>query len=92
MSAGPDKGKPPSPGSEAWSPDEEATCWREVARLRREHPQWVIIWLASAREFRAYRRMPGARRDTVLAALTPGDLSAQIAGAEDPSTSGPPNA
>lgn len=92
MSPGPGRGKPASLGSDAWSPDEEASCWRQATRLRHEHPQWVIIWLASAREFRAYRRMPAARRDTVLTASTPGDLSAQIAGAERASTSGPPDA
>jgi hypothetical protein len=42
----------------------------------------VVIWLASERQFRAYRRMPGARRDTTLAAPTPDDLAALIADAE----------
>jgi hypothetical protein len=92
VSAGPTRGQRASPDSDAWSPDEEATCWREATRLRREHPKWVVIWLASAREFRAYRRMPGARRDTVLTASTPDDLSAQIAEAERVSTSGPSDA
>jgi hypothetical protein len=51
----------------------------------------VIIWLASARQYRAYRRMPGARRDTTLAASTPGDLAAQIAQAEQASPLAPPD-
>ena len=69
------------PSASGWSADDDA-CWQEAARLRREHPPWVVIWLASARQFRAYRRMPGARRDTALAAPTPDDLAALIADAE----------
>ena len=41
--------------------DDDAHCWREAARLRREHAGWVIIWLAPAGEYRAYRRLPGTR-------------------------------
>ena len=69
------------PGAGEWPTDDDA-CWQEAARLRREHPPWVVIWLASEHEFRAYRRMPGARRDTTLAASTPDDLAALIADAE----------
>jgi hypothetical protein len=29
--------------------------WLEVKRLRNEHPDWVIIWLATTGQFRAYR-------------------------------------
>jgi hypothetical protein len=29
-------------------------------RLRREHPKWIVIWLAPAREFRAYDAPRGA--------------------------------
>jgi hypothetical protein len=61
---------------------EDDAHWREAATLRRDHPGWVVVWIASAREFRAYRRLPGARRDARLAAPTPGDLSAQITAAE----------
>jgi hypothetical protein len=56
--------------------------WREAAQLRHDHAGWAIVWLAPAGEFRAYRRLPGARRDTALAAATAGDLSAQIGRAE----------
>jgi hypothetical protein len=62
--------------------DQEAWCWREAARLRREHPRWVIVWLAPAGEFRAYGRLPGARRDTALIAGTPARLAALIGQAE----------
>jgi hypothetical protein len=56
--------------------------WEEAAALRAEHPQWLVIWLASLQRFRAYRRLPGARRDTVLTAPTTSDLDALIAQAE----------
>lgn len=64
------------------APDPDAERWREVALLRREHEQWVIIWLAPAGEFRAYRRLPRARRDTAVAAATADGLSAAIGQAE----------
>lgn len=52
----------------------DADQWREAARLRGKFRGWIVIWLASEGEFRAYRRMPGGRRDTALAAAT-ADLS-----------------
>jgi len=61
--------------------DEDQQQW-EAARLRREHPGWIIIWLSAHRQFRAYRRLPGTRRDTALSAATGGDLAAQISQAE----------
>jgi hypothetical protein len=57
-------------------------CEEEAARLRREHRGWVIIWLAADSQFRAYRRLPGTRSDTILSAATSGDLAAQISQAE----------
>jgi hypothetical protein len=65
------------PGAGGWSAEDDA-CWREAARLRREHPRWIVIWLASVREYRAYARMPGARRDTALTASTAEELNAKI--------------
>ena len=56
--------------------------WEEAAQLRGEHQGWIIIWLASYGQFRAYRRLPGTRRDTVLSAATGSDLAAQISQAE----------
>jgi hypothetical protein len=50
--------------------------------LRHDHPGWTVIWLSPAAEFRAYRLLPGARRDTALAALTADGLAAQITQAE----------
>jgi hypothetical protein len=56
--------------------------WREAAQLRHDHIGWAVIWLAEPGEFRAYRRLPGARRDTALSAPTADDLAAQIDQAE----------
>jgi hypothetical protein len=73
----------PAPGTQH---DDDADRWREAARLRRDHHGWAVIWLAPAGEFRAYRRPPGARRDTALAAATASGLAAQISQAEQPSS------
>jgi hypothetical protein len=63
----------PPPGTgDARAPDDDAACWRHAERLRREHPPWVVIWIAQAREYRAYRR------SVTLTAETPDDLAAQI--------------
>jgi hypothetical protein len=56
--------------------------WREAAQLRHDHAGWVVIWLAAAGEFRAYKRLRGARRDTALSAATASGLAAQIERAE----------
>jgi hypothetical protein len=70
----------PAPGAPPAADD--AHRWREASRLRREHPRWVIIWLAPIRQFRAYARLPGTRRDTALTAPTPAGLADQISHAE----------
>lgn len=75
------------PGGPAWSAENDA-CWREAARLRREYPRWIVIWLASVGQYRAYRRLPGARRDTTLSAATPEELAAQMTEAERPRAPG----
>jgi hypothetical protein len=51
--------------------------WREVERLRNEHPDWVIIWLAATGEFRAYR-LSEARPADGLTAITAAGLTEQI--------------
>ncbi len=60
----------------------DAARWREAARLRREFRGWVVVWLAREGCFRAYRRMPGARRDTALSAASTDEMSVQIRQAE----------
>jgi len=60
----------------------DAECWREAARLRREHRGWIVIWLAPDHCYRAYRRTPGARRDTALSAPTARDMAKQITQAD----------
>jgi hypothetical protein len=63
-------------------PDRDTDRWQEAARLRREHSGWVVIWLAAEDRYRAYRRLPGARRDTALSAATPGEMAELIGQAE----------
>jgi hypothetical protein len=76
----------PCPGSVSQAPaaetGDDAACWREAARLRREHRAWVVIWLAREKCYRAYKRMPGARRDTALSAATADKMAEQIHRAE----------
>jgi hypothetical protein len=72
----------PGPAPAGQPATDDRRCWQEAARLRREHPAWVIIWLAPAAEFRAYGRLPGARRDTALTAPSPAGLAALIGQAE----------
>jgi hypothetical protein len=55
----------------------EAERWLEVARLRNEHPDYVIIWLAPTRQFRAYPLRNPQRADA-LTAVTAVDLAEQI--------------
>jgi len=55
----------------------DAERWREVARLRNEHPDYVIIWLAPTRQFRAYP-LTQTRRAAALTAATAADLAEQI--------------
>ena len=62
--------------------EDDQSRWQQAARLRSEHPGWVIIWLSPASEFRAYGRLPGRRRDTALTAPTPTLLAALIGQAE----------
>lgn len=68
---------PPPAAGDAQPPGDDAACWREATRLRRENPGWVVVWLASIRRYRAYR-LSQARRPVTLTAQTPGDMAAQI--------------
>ena len=56
---------------------DEAGHWRTAARIRRERPGWVVIWLASVGRSRAYPLLR-APRGTVLTAATPEELAAQM--------------
>ena len=62
--------------------ENDDTYWREAARLRREHRGWIVIWLAPENCYRAYRRLPGARRDTALSAAAPAEMVTLIGQAE----------
>lgn len=70
------------PGGQQGAVAVDGERWREAAQLRHGHVGWAVIWLAEAGEFRAYGRLPGARRDTALSAATASDLAAQIEQAE----------
>ncbi|HTX86130.1 MAG TPA: hypothetical protein VME44_28420 [Streptosporangiaceae bacterium] len=67
-------------------PGDDAAHWRDAARLRAEHSGWVIVWLARTGQFRAYKRLPGARRDTSLTAATADALATKITAAEQAAT------
>lgn len=56
---------------------DEAARWAAVARVRADHPRWVVIWSSLRGEFQA-RPLFRAPRDTVAAGLTPEDLVAQM--------------
>jgi hypothetical protein len=64
--------------------------WREAARLRTQFRNWIIIWLARENCYRAYRRLPGARRDTAISAATPGEMADLIGQAEQAVRTPPP--
>jgi predicted ATPase len=66
------------------SPADDAVRWQEAGRLRAQFPGWIVIWLSHDQQFHAYRRMPGARRDTALTAATADDMAAKITQAEQP--------
>jgi hypothetical protein len=74
------------PGEPSQSPADDAACWQQAARLRHRFRGWIIIWLSRDRQFRAYRRMPGARRDTALTASTADEMAALITHTENEPT------
>jgi hypothetical protein len=80
----------PAPGGPASAAD-EAERWREAARLRREHPGWIVVWLARESRYNAYRRLPGTRRDTALTDPTADGLASQIVSAEQAARHAPRN-
>jgi hypothetical protein len=49
----------------------------EAARLRREHPRWVVFWLAREGQYRA-RPLFRAPRESVASAATPAELVVQM--------------
>jgi hypothetical protein len=71
-----------SAGAGAPAVTDDERSWQEAARLRREHPAWLVIWLASARQYRAYRRASQARHEQALCADTPDELADRITQAE----------
>lgn len=39
-------GAPPPGPSDAPAPADEAACWQTAKQLCREHPKWLVIWVA----------------------------------------------
>jgi len=72
------------------STDRDAQRWQQAAQLRAEHKRWIVIWLAPENCFRAYRRLPGARRDTALSAATSAEMADLIDQAEQATRTPPP--
>jgi hypothetical protein len=48
-----------------------------AAQIRRDHPDWVVIWSPLSGEFQARPLFP-APRDTVATGLTPGQLTTRM--------------
>jgi hypothetical protein len=81
----------PAPGGTTpSSTDDDAQRWQQAAQLRAEHKRWIVIWLAPEKCFRAYRRLPGARRDTALSAATSAEMADLIGQAEQAARTPPP--
>lgn len=78
----------PAAGIGSVAGGQDADRWREVTALRRGHRGWVIIWLAPAAEFRAYRRLPGTRRDTAVSAPAAEGLTAAMSQAQQAASRG----
>jgi hypothetical protein len=57
--------------------DDDAARSADAAQIRREHPRWVVIWVARKGEFQA-RPLFRAPRGTVAVGVTPDELTAQM--------------
>jgi hypothetical protein len=68
--------------------DDDAARWREAARIRSEHPGWIVLWLAHLGQYRAYPLVQGRRR-AIVTAPAPDELAAQITRAEQASPQPP---
>jgi hypothetical protein len=65
-----------APGDQLAAAEDEPQ-WRAAGQLRREHPNWVVIWLASMDSYRAYPLFR-APCGTALTAATPEKLADQM--------------
>jgi hypothetical protein len=57
--------------------DDDQVRWDAAAQIRRDHPRWVVIWLARNGQFRArllFRAPPG----TVAIGTTAEELTARM--------------
>ena len=55
--------------------------WEVAARIRLEHPRWVVLWLARLGQYRAYPLFR-APRGTVVDAQDPDQLVTQMSQVE----------
>ena len=73
----------PSPAADsigAPASDQEAVRRQALSELRRQHPRWVLQWLASTRLYHGYPLY--TQRPLSLSAEQPADLSALMDQAE----------
>lgn len=57
--------------------EDDAAIGEVAAQIRREHPRWVVIWVARKREYQAWPLFR-APRETVAAAATAAGLIQQM--------------
>ena len=57
--------------------NDDASCRQAAAKVRRERPAWVVIWVARTSRFRAWPLFR-APHGTGLTATTPDDLITQM--------------
>jgi hypothetical protein len=61
------------PPSLATVAEAEAACWETAALIRRDHPGWVVVWIARKAEYQAWPLFR-APRGTVATAATAQEL------------------
>jgi hypothetical protein len=57
------------------APDDAAAPEQCAAQLRRDHPRWIVAWIARKGQFEA-RPLFRAPRDAVVTGATPEELTA----------------
>lgn len=68
---------PPSAGSRSRTSEDDEASWQAAKLLRRDHPRWVVIWVARTGRFHGYPLFR-TQRETALSAAQPGNLAAQM--------------
>ena len=68
-------GTPPPAAGDLPAADADAACRKSAAQIRQQRSNWVVIWAAPLRRYRAWPLFR-APRDISLTARTPGELTA----------------